>query len=352
MSKKREGMDYSDFYFKRYRDKPKLKYSNEYSYYNETPRQNNIDTHHEVILQDTDIPRITALIPDEIDNEPYYESHKVEYIPVKQNDNCVECKPKRRKKRNPVRFRALTLVIITILLCFGVTLLVSDALSGGYMLDSAQAFLLGKSKNRDYFAVEMASFTDLQTAKVYSKDLRLKGGGGYVINDELYRVIADVYPNRKDADTVSARLNMAGYLSTVYVISMSEIDYGLLPSSTRNITKKTIQYSDNLYKKIYSMTTRMDKEELDENGAIAELKVLKSEISNILLEYESNVDNKLDDEYVIKVRVQLSAVIGAIDNLCEKKTGGESLISDLRYTNAMILNTHRALTISLTNNKK
>ena len=59
------------------------------------------------------------------------------------------------------------------------------------------------------------------------------------------------------------------------------------------------------------------------------------------------VNNKINDKYVQKVRMQISSMIGALDNLTAEGSKNDRLLSDIRYINTMILNTHRALIKSL-----
>ena len=75
--------------------------------------------------------------------------------------------------------------------------------------------------------------------------------------------------------------------------------------------------------------------------------MLSSQISNMLIDYESSVNNKIDDKYVQKVRVQISSMIGALENLTAEGSKNDRLLSDIRYINTMILNTHRAMIKSL-----
>lgn len=326
----------------------------------------------------TYIPRVTAM-PDEIDDEPYAvkyssrnervgrgelptgERYTVEVVNGTERDNAYRLESgeggyshgdgdKKRKKKhknkkskaNPYRKRGLAIVILTIIICASITLLIADAVNDGYILDEIKS-VFTQSSALTYYAVETGSYTDKQTARVFAMQISAMGGSGYVVDDNgIFRVLAEVYPDKKSADIVAARLMTDGYDGKIYCFEMPKISYESFPQSIRNNTKRTLKYVELCYNTLYSTSTKLAEKKIDKSGAESEIKTLIMSVRNMLVEYESNADNDVDHDSVVKVRAQLSAAIAAIDNLFEAKTNTE-LLSDIRYTQALILNTHRAL---------
>lgn len=327
----------------------------------------------------TYIPRVTAM-PDEIDDEPYavrynsrnelsgrdelptgdkytvevvngggdrdvsyrLESGGSEYGHHDGGKKRRKRDKKKKNKANPYRKRGLAIVILTIIICASITLLIADAVSDGYILDEIKS-VFTQSNELTYYAVETGSYTDKQTARVFAMQISAMGGSGYVVDDNgIYRVLAEVYPDKKSADIVAARLMTDGYDGKIYCFVMPKISYESFPQSIRNNTKRTLKYVEMCYNTLYSTSTKLAEKKIDKSGAESEIKTLMMSVRNMLVEYESNADNDVDHESVVKVRAQLSAAIAAIDNLFEAKTNTE-LLSDIRYTQALILNTHRAL---------
>ncbi len=198
-----------------------------------------------------------------------------------------------------------------------------------------------------YYAVEIATFNDVDSARITSEEIRASGGSGYVVHDDLYRVIAEVYSSEKDAESVSTNLNLVGYVTNIYLFKIEDIEYRLLPTSVRNATKNVLKYQDIMYKSLFNTAVSLEKQEIDYTSAREDIAMLKSQISNMLIDYESSVNNKINDKYVQKVRMQISSMIGALDNLTAEGSKNDRLLSDIRYINTMILNTHRALIKSL-----
>ncbi len=264
-------------------------------------------------------------------------------------DNSGQVKKSKRGKRSGKSNFAIAMLMMIV--CFGLVVVIADALSGGYIIDKTVGLFTGKVVTETYYAVELASFDDANSARLTSSEVRAAGAGGYVINDQIYRVIAEVYSSKNDALSVSAKLNLNGYVTSIYEISIGDINYGLFPTSTRKSTRDTIKYADVLYDGLFSIALNIDSGKYDFVAAKSKAKELRDRINNMLVDYEAMADEDIDNEHVHKVRMQLSAVIGALDNISTESTSAKDMLSDVRYVNCMVLNTHRALVEGLSGKK-
>lgn len=262
-------------------------------------------------------------------------------------DKCGNTRGNKKNKPKRSKGRKFAIVVFVIIFAFVSCFLIADVLSSGYLIDSVVNKIFKGDVTAYYYAVEIATFSDVDSARITSEEIRASGGSGYVVHDDLYRVIAEVYQSEKDAKSVSTNLNLAGYVTNIYLFKIEDIDYHLLPTSVRNATKNVLKYQDIMYKSLYATAVSLEKQEIDYTSAREDIAMLKSQISNMLIDYESSVNNKIDDKYVQKVRMQISSMIGALDNLTAEGSKNDRLLSDIRYINTMILNTHRALIKSL-----
>ncbi len=260
----------------------------------------------------------------------------------KQQAHCNKCVKKKEKKKRS-KGRKFLITICAILIAFISCFLIADVLSDGYLINSVVNKIINGDVTAYYYAVEIATFSDVDSARVTSEEIRASGGSGYVVHDDLYRVIAEVYKNEKDAESVSTNLNLAGYVTNIYLFKIEEINYQLFPTSVRNATKNVLKYLDIMYTSLYNTAVSLEKQEIDYTSAREDIGMLKSQINNMLVDYESSVNNKIEDKYVQKVRMQISSMIGALDNLIAEGSKNDRLLSDIRYINTMILNTHRAM---------
>ena len=259
-----------------------------------------------------------------------------------KQESCGKCvskknKPKRTKKRK--FFIVLLVIVFAFVSCF----LLADVLSDGYLIESVVNKIFNGDLIANYYGVEIATFNDVDSARITSEEIRASGGSGYVVHDDLYRVIAEVYKSEKDAESVSTNLNLAGYVTNIYLFKIEEINYHLFPTSVRNATKSVLKYQDIMYEQLYDTAVSLEKQEIDYTSAREVIAMLKSQISNILVDYESSANNQIDNKYVQKVRMQISSMIGALDNLTAEGIKNDRLLSDIRYINTMIINTHRAM---------
>ena len=292
------------------------------------------------------MPRLKAIKPDLIDSVPYMEPHIVDKV-VSTQTNDEKKVNKHKKPKNKKRHK-FAIVFISILLCCSFILLIADSFTDGYILDTASKILFNKSATtKTYYAVEIASFTDFNSAKICSNEVRDMNGAGYVVNDELFRVIADVYDVKKDAMSVSSKLNISGYLTKIYVFEILAPDYSKLPMATRNVSKKILGYYDELYVKLHKLIIDLEKHNIDTATALIEITSLWDSMKDKLVEYETNVDNDVENPNILKIRMQLQAVIAGLENLKNTKPAESTFISDVRYTYIMILNTHRAMVASI-----
>ena len=262
-------------------------------------------------------------------------------------DKCGNTRGNKKNKPKRSKGRKFAIVVFVIIFAFVSCFLIADVLSSGYLIDSVVNKIFKGDVTAFYYAFEIATFCDVDSARITSEEIRASGGSGYVVHDDLYRVIAEVYQSEKDAESVSTNLNLAGYVTNIYLFKIEDIDYHLLPTSVRNATKNVLKYQDIMYKSLYATAVSLEKQEIDYTSAREDIAMLKSQISNMLIDYESSVNNKIDDKYVQKVRMQISSMIGALDNLTAEGSKNDRLLSDIRYINTMILNTHRALIKSL-----
>ena len=278
---------------------------------------------------------------DSYNNDNNSDSYKYDY---NRNASGDTLKTSRKKRTGKSSF---AIALISVIICFGLVVVIADAMSGGYIIDKAVGIFSGTSSSETYYAVEIASFDEPNAARLISNEVRAGGAGGYVVNDGLYRVIAEVYPNKSDALSVSAKLNLNGYVTSIYEIRVGEVNYSVFPTSTRTPTRDVLKYADLMYDSLFEIAANIDDGKYDFNAAKGAVKELGDRVRNMLIDYDANADGDLENENVHKVRMQISAVVGALDNISTESTSARDMASDVRYINCMILNTHSALVAGL-----
>lgn len=324
-----DGVDYSGYFLKNFKDK-NVNYQNDYyKYYS----------------PDDEIVSLgTPIITDggkraNNENDYYYRNQRAKTVVEVPN-----VKKRKGNRRRMTRPRLFLFTVSLIVLCFCITIVVADTLSGGYILNSLQASIVNRNKvDTTYYGVEMISFSDYNSARVFAQQLRQQGGAGYVVEDEVYRVIAELYDTEEEALSVLKKLPAASGEAKIYKIEIPIINYANFPSSTRNLVKNIMPYAQKTHSTLFAVSVALSQKEIDEANAISKITSLKNEIQSMLTDFESGADNNVEDKNVFKVRLELLAVVAGLENLCNKNISRPNLLCDIRYTGVMCINSFRAL---------
>jgi len=68
----------------------------------------------------------------------------------------------------------------------------------------------------DYFAIQIGAFNGIDNAKLLAQEIKRRGGAGYIIEDNYFRVIAMAYATEKDAELVKNQLKEQQVESQIY----------------------------------------------------------------------------------------------------------------------------------------
>lgn len=96
-------------------------------------------------------------------------------------------------------------------------------------------------REKTYYAVQVGVFTDENNAKETAKDISNRGAAGYVYKDgEKFRVIAAVYQNKEDAQSVKSNLIASGMTAAVYEAKAAELSFSITASEEQISVVKDI----------------------------------------------------------------------------------------------------------------
>lgn len=261
-----------------------------------------------------------------------------------------------RTKKKPMRIINISskkvnrkrdiIAVLMVVICFTLTIISADIISGGEIFDNLSDVLAKASGIPTYYAVEVGSYQDIQSAREASDLFRSRGAGGYVVNDGTYRVIAAIYNNKEDAKAIVEKLIADGLSGTIYEIKGAKVNfeqYGIIGNDIR----EAVEYSATLYDKLYDIGNSLDRQEITENQAKIEILTLYNETLTVKETFVSKTLNYTSNETVVKVRVELSAYTAILENLNDDKITRPSLLSDIRYSYIMIINSYCSLLKSI-----
>jgi len=76
----------------------------------------------------------------------------------------------------------------------------------------------------NYFLIQVGAFNGMDNAKLLARDIQEKGGAGYIIEDEYFRVMAMAFATENDAVVVKSQLKEQGVESQVYKLTCSGVN--------------------------------------------------------------------------------------------------------------------------------
>lgn len=231
------------------------------------------------------------------------------------------------KKQKPKSGRGKTIVILAVMLCFCLTLFLSDYFSGGYLLADFDQSVSAKTDSETYYGLQTGMYNDLKTAEEYAQSIKSRGGAGYVYYDGVYRVVASVYKTAVQARTVCEKMGEAGIDATVFSFSISPYSDSSISSSNREELISVSTYADYCYQMLYTLSNDIDTGNSNQN--------VDSTLKN-LVTYLENCNQKAQNiAYSAPASALSSNIKGAIEII--KNVPNSPTSSDLRYAYCAIL---------------
>jgi hypothetical protein len=234
------------------------------------------------------------------------------------------------KKR---RGKGIIITLCALIMCVSILMLSVDYFSAkGIVGELKSVFSFAKEECANYYAINMGHFDTLTEARQLSDAIRSRGAAGYITNDGAYNVLASCYVNYDDAKGI-ADINDA----EVFTIRVFPKNKKELPSKLRDGYITAAGYEKTVYDTLYSLSNRLDEEEITEADCIQPIVELKGRIkakTDVFMELSEGYT----DAYTTEIRVSIIACIAALDNLTNSALIRPNLLCDIRYTYLMVLN--------------
>ncbi len=249
-------------------------------------------------------------------------------------------KPRKGKKNGRVikMDKEGAIVAITMLLCFLITFILAETLGGANLLG---VFDKKESAAEVYYAVIAETLDDESLSAIAADELRQLGGAGYVIRDKSYLVVASVYSDKGEAETVISRLD--SYSATVYELTIPEPKLKWCKTADKDLVTDTLNYASEAFTGLYEISVELDKSSISEAQAVSRIKILYNEIEKITSELDT-ITVKKDDFNLIRLKAEITAAMAMLGNLKNDALTRYNLVSDIRYTYTAILVGYKNLT--------
>lgn len=328
-------MDYSSYYLKNY-----------FRYHKDDEQEGEV---YEVL---DDEPRENGESVDDVATSQEYvqpKSHKyyargveIEVVPqltsmvdtnyrIDEEDVIVDVEPQIYNRADSRR-RGLVMTL-AIIACLLITLVAGDYASDGALLKGITSFYKTQAVTTENYYLLVYKKTDsYQQARLYSDQMRLQGGGGYILKSgENYLLIADVYDDLDEANAVVEK--NSGSELTSYTVK--EQDYSQLLAGGSDLMVSMGGYSSSIVAELSAIGESLTKLEIDKSAAKERIGELES---NLRLKYEELNKEDTTTNYNIKLLMaDIDVTLGLLSNLLGESASRPNLVCDIRYTKVQIV---------------
>lgn len=182
--------------------------------------------------------------------------------------------------REKKTFSVIKLIVIILAISLAVTLI--------YIIFFKDASYSCESKS--YYMLVVGTYDNDSVARDAAEQIRQRGGGGYILNDEGYSVIASVYLNRSDALAVANR-----YGWQVRNTPKVKLKFEMSQKTLSQKAAFFCAYPEKVIEELYNIAISMDKNEISVDSAAKAIETLKGELQryiNDLKKYENSFSGK------------------------------------------------------------
>ena len=238
---------------------------------------------------------------------------------------------KKEKIKQGFKHKYLTVICV---LCISVALLFLSVeyFSPIGIVNEIKSFSKSETKGFSLYAVSFGTFENLEAARNSAMAIRSSGGGGYILFDGVYNVLASAYKSEEEASKI-ANINTAKVVE-IKITPPSEKDFSI---KIRDSAKKTFSFKESLFETLYDISTKLDLGEITKEEAIARIKIARDDFKLLIEDYIDNYKQDGNDK-ALSYCAKLTTALELLNNLLNEKLERPSLLADIRYSYLVIVN--------------
>ena len=200
-----------------------------------------------------------------------------------------------------------------------------------------------------WYALQLGAFETEEAAHQLAEQFQRRGAAGYVWQDERYRVLAAVYPEKEDAQAVRQQLreqhDVDSYLYEISVPALSLRMTGM--KGQIEILEAAFLHADELICQMERISETLDRQEITPAEAAEELNTLREQVELVAL--------RMEQRFLSPRNAAVTGLIGLMRDyatFAREKTGQESnalLSRQLKYQTIQTIRLLLELTDELRN---
>jgi len=169
------------------------------------------------------------------------------------------------------------------------TLVFAALMSGGFMLRAGDVSQGVTVEARDYYAISFGSYSTVQQAEKAARQLRARGGGGYIQKSGgSYKVFAALYLNKADAQTVCHKIKEGGSDCAVQKIEVPAFKFRYEADKiSAHKLGDILEFINFCIEGLYAVFVELDSRMINELDAQVRIEGLKNEAIRLKGELDS-----------------------------------------------------------------
>jgi|GEM_PF-4280910 len=227
-------------------------------------------------------------------------------------------------------------ITIAILLCFAITALSADLLSGNFLSKELFAFQRANIR-KSYWAIVSSAYSERGKALPEAILARQGGGASYILEEEgHFFVVYNVYLDKDNAEAVQKK-NPSTNLKQ---LDIKKIDYKNFEKSLSEKLEEVGLVCEGIIEELYELGIAVEKQEI--NYFDSQVKVGQIRAPLILLKQKlyNNTLAQSDKDFIL---LQLEIIMGSLDSLLASSPSCLTFLSDIRYIQVTIIKVYQNL---------
>ena len=261
---------------------------------------------------------------------------------------AYEKKDKKQKNKLPNKIFLISIILVGLaILVFFANLFSGLITPGRINLNRGERYSL----EHNLYSVELANTNNIGEANEISVNFKQQLAAGYVVNDKgNYHILASMYQNKSNAESVVQNLKDSGVDASIYEIKIPAIYLDLaLENSEKEELKNVLTLWYDTYENLYNISISLDKSEITKEQCSIEIINLKNDLQSKIATFNESLEvAKLTQ--VIYTKIYANMLLEKINELVEQDNLSTLYSSKIKETYFKIIYDYISLKTELAKN--
>ncbi|MFU0800845.1 MAG: SPOR domain-containing protein [Xylanivirga thermophila] len=183
-------------------------------------------------------------------------------------------------------------------------------------------------------AIQIGAFSSRENAEMWAKDLRERGGAGYIIEDKYFRLMGVCFMSEADAQKVKMQLKEQNVESEIYFISYPGAKIEITASADKvDILKSAFSTWQPKLTELEDIIKQLDSDKLGSESAYSKIKAMKNGMTEKMEALDSYISMQPDNDILAGLANVYKESLKSFDDVLSEKPENKLAISaKIKYT--------------------